>query len=92
MVSVTVGCTVSLDRSAPQRHDTWHSRDGPANMAEALMFRYVVTETVQFELRVGRVRVRTPAGCDMRPGHMAAKVHSNSGHHVVPQADIMSKT
>ena len=92
MVSVTVGCTLSSDRSAPQPHDTWHSRDGPADMAEALMFRYVITETIQFEQRVGRVRVRAPAGCGMRPGHMAAKVHFNSGHHVVPQADITSKT
>jgi len=56
------------------------------------MFRYVITETIQFEQRVGRVRVRAPAGCGMRPGHMAAKVHFNSGHHVVPQADITSKT
>jgi hypothetical protein len=45
------------------------------------MFRYVVTETVQVELRSGG-RVRAPAS-NMRPGNMAAKVHSNSGHHVV---------
>ena len=90
VVSVTVVCTLSSDRSAPQPHDTWHSRDGPANMDEALMFRYVITETVHVELRSGRVQA--PAGSDIKPAHKAAKVHSNSGHHVVAQADIISKT